>query len=216
MRITLVSIILQPVRSIREATIKDYDRVFQFKVALDDIKPPIWRRIQVPETYTFWELHVAIQDAMGWADYHLHCFFLTDNVTRQMQNVGMPELDLRPAVIPDQSFPIANWFNITRTRAHYEYDFGDGWRHTIVFEGALPREAGVVYPVCLAGKRACPPEDCGSIPGYERLLEILNNPQHEEYEEMIEWLGDVIDLEYFDASEVVFDDLVERWRMANE
>lgn len=84
----------------------------------------------------------------------------------------------------------------------YEYDFGDGWEHKIRIEKILPAEKGKRYPVCLAGKRACPPEDCGGPPGYERLLEVLRDPKHEEYEETLEWLGGPFDPEAFDVNEV--------------
>lgn len=89
-----------------------------------------------------------------------------------------------------------------KTKFAYDYDFGDGWRHEILVGKILPEETGVPYPTCLTGKRTCPPEDCGGIWGYAELLEIINDPEHEEYEERIEWLGDGFDPESFDANEV--------------
>ena len=91
---------------------------------------------------------------------------------------------------------------------HYEYDFGDGWQHELKIEKVLPPEADARYPRCLAGKRACPPEDCGGVPGYERMLEILANPNpgDEEYEDIAEWLGGDFDAEAFDL-EVVNEEL---------
>ena len=90
--------------------------------------------------------------------------------------------------------------------AHYTYDFGDDWVHKIKFEKILTREKNIDYPICIKGKRACPPEDCGGIWGYEDLLEIINNPKHEEYEEMLEWLGGEFDPEHFDVKEIRFSD----------
>jgi hypothetical protein len=80
----------------------------------------------------------------------------------------------------------------------YEYDFGDSWEHEIVVEKVLPAVEGIRYPICIAGKRACPPEDCGGVGGYERMLDIIANPKHEEHAEMLEWLGGSFDPEAFD------------------
>jgi hypothetical protein len=84
----------------------------------------------------------------------------------------------------------------------YEYDFGDGWDHELLIEKILPPEAGKRYPVCLAGKRACPPEDCGGIWGYVGFLEAIHDPQHPEHEEMLEWVGGEFDPDAFDLDEV--------------
>ncbi len=187
---------------------KKYNQVYQFKITLKGIKPPIWRRIQVLETYTFWDFHVAIQDAMGWSDYHLHEFKILNPSTGLKVNVGIP--------IPDDAFyrevlqvwkqKIADYFSMENRTADYVYDFGDTWEHRIQLEKILPREKSVDYPICIKGKRACPPEDCGGIWGYAELLEIIKNPNHEEYEEMLEWLGGEFDPEHFDVEEVSFDD----------
>ena len=85
---------------------------------------------------------------------------------------------------------------------HYEYDFGDSWTHLIQVEKILMPEPNTVYPVCIKGKRACPPEDCGGVWGYADLIEIMADPKHEQYEEMQEWLGDELDPEAFDLNEV--------------
>jgi hypothetical protein len=89
-----------------------------------------------------------------------------------------------------------------KSRFRYEYDFGDDWQHDILLEKVLPAAPGVTYPVCLKGKRACPPEDCGGVWGYAELLETLADPESEEHEEMLEWLGGEIDPEEFDIGEV--------------
>ena len=100
--------------------------------------------------------------------------------------------------------------------ADYTYDFGDNWEHTVELEEILPRDKDVEYPRCIAGERACPPEDCGGIWGYEDLLQIISDPEHEEYEAMLEWIGGEFDPEHFDAKEVVFDDPEERRKIAFE
>ncbi|ACR78816.1 plasmid pRiA4b ORF-3 family protein [Kosmotoga olearia] len=185
---------------------KKFNRVYQFKITLKGIKPPIWRRIQVPETYTFWDLHVAIQDAMGWLDYHLHEFEIINPSTGLKVNIGIPDEDFGRDVLPGWKQKIADYFSMENPKANYTYDFGDNWEHKIELEKILPREKGVTYPVCIKGKRACPPEDCGGVWGYEELLEAIKDPAHERHEELLEWLGEDFDPEHFDVNEVSFDD----------
>lgn len=195
--------------------------VYQFKITLRDIKPNIWRRIQVPESYNFYELHVAIADAMGWADYHLHQFIMKKPSTGTKVYITTPSDDdygfgFGPQVekIDEESVKIAQYFVAEKVKALYEYDFGDCWEHDVVLEKILPAAENVEYPRCLAGKRACPPEDCGSTYGYEELLQIIANPEHEEYKEKMEWLeqfgNENFDPEEFDPNSVYFDDPKER------
>ena len=193
---------------------KKFDQVYQFKITLRDIKPPIWRRIQVPETYTFWDLHVAIQDAMGWSDYHLHEFEIADPSTDLMVNIGIPDEDFDREILPGWKQKIADYFSMGNRLAEYIYDFGDNWEHIIKLEKIFPRDKNIDYPICIAGKRACPPEDCGGIWGYENFLEIINDPDNEEYEDMIEWVGGEFDPEHFDVKEVSFDDPDKRRKIA--
>lgn len=144
---------------------KDQKNIYQFKITLEGIKPPIWRRIQVPESYSFWDLHVAIQDSMGWEDYHLHEFNILNPKTGIKDNIGLPSDDWGDdkTVIPGWKTPISSYFSALNKKAAYEYDFGDSWDHKVALEKILPFEFGVQYPRCLAGERACPPEDCGGI-----------------------------------------------------
>ncbi|GFP20780.1 hypothetical protein HKBW3S06_00007 [Candidatus Hakubella thermalkaliphila] len=197
---------------------KAYNQVYQFKITLKRVRPPIWRRIQVPETYTFWDLHVAIQDAMDWSDYHLHQFELVNPSTGIEMEIGIPEDEFESVfgreTLPGWKQKIAKWFSMENRLANYIYDFGDDWEHTVKLEKILPRENGVNYPICVGGKRACPPEDCGGVWGYEDLLEIIKNPNHEEHEEMMEWLGGEFDPEHFDVEEVSFDDPDKRRKFA--
>jgi hypothetical protein len=86
-----------------------------------------------------------------------------------------------------------------KDRLIYEYDFGDSWEHSVVLEQVLAHELRARYPVILAGKRACPPEDCGGVPGYYRLLEVLASPRHPEHRDMVEWIGGAFDREAFDV-----------------
>ncbi len=195
---------------------KKFNQVYQFKITLQGIKPPIWRRIQVPETYTFWDLHVAVQDAMGWSDSHLHEFRILNPSTGLEVDIGLPDDELGKKILTDWNQKIADYFTMDNPSADYMYDFGDGWEHKIQLEKILPREQNVNYPVCIKGKRACPPEDCGGIGGYYNLLEIISDPENEEYEEMMEWVGGKFDPEHFDVKEVSFDDPDKRRKMAFE
>ncbi|MEA1943947.1 MAG: plasmid pRiA4b ORF-3 family protein [Euryarchaeota archaeon] len=151
---------------------------------------------------------------MGWLDYHLHKFEMTDPSTGLKVNIGIPYDDFGREILPEQKQKINRYFSMDNRSADYVYDFGDTWEHKIQLEKILPREKGVTYPICIKGKRACPPEDCGEIWGYEDLLEIIRDPDHEEHEEMLEWLGGEFDPEHFDAKEVSFDDPDKRLKIA--
>ncbi len=195
--------------------------VYQFKVYLTEIDPLIWRRIQVPARYNFWDLHVAIQDAMGWVDYHLHAFRIRQKHKRKTIEIGIPgdEWD-DTTVAPGWEIPVDKYFTEPGQVIEYEYDFGDGWYHEVLLEAIILKEKGVKYPRCIEGERACPPEDCGGIPGYYQLLDILKDPAHPEYEENISWLkGHVRKYHPYNPDEFIpekvhFDNPKQRWRIA--
>ena len=192
-------------------------QVFQFKVALLEIEPPIWRTIQVPATYSFWDLHVAIQDAMGWLDYHLHLFRMSRPGTGEVVRIGIPDDDPFEGdepVLPGWDVPMASYFPRPGVVARYDYDFGDGWEHEVTLEAIVPRQKGKKYPLCLGGARAGPPEDCGGGGGYENLLAVISDPRHEDHESMLQWLGGRFDPEKFDPKKVKFDDPAKRWQVA--
>jgi hypothetical protein len=192
-----------------------FGQVLQFKITLLGIDPPVWRRILVPDTYSFWDLHVAIQDAMGWTDSHLHVFRLSDPDSGTLCDIGIPDEDDFDDMeyIAGWEIRVTDWVS-PGDSIPYEYDFGDSWEHLLEFESVLPREEGVRYPACVAGERACPPEDCGGVWGYENLREIIRDPHHEEHESTLEWLGGGFDSERFEAKKVSFDDPKERWDYA--
>lgn len=183
-------------------------KVYQFKVQLLNIEPATWRRIQVSENYNFWGLHVAIQDSMGWDDYHLHVFRLKGKHAHKVREIGIPNEDRfedEPEIQAGWEVKLAYTFYEVGTIFEYEYDFGDSWVHEITHEGILIREPGVIYPRCVDGARACPPEDCGGPWGYGDLIEILSNPNDEEYERMRTWAGEDYDPERFNAADIQFD-----------
>jgi len=191
--------------------------VMQFKVTLLDIHPPVWRRIEVPASYTFWDLHVAIQDSMGWKDSHLHQFKLGSG-RRGGVVIGIPdeEFEAGRQTLPGWRVPVRRYLAKVGDKARYEYDFGDGWEHEVRLEKVLPHEEGAEYPRCLAGARACPPEDSGGPLGYGRLLEALRDSTHPSHAELLEWVGGPFDAEAFDPARVGFDDPQERWELAFE
>ena len=194
-------------------------QVYQFKIMLLDIQPDIWRTIQVPENYNFWDLHVAIQDAMGWLDYHLHEFNFMKG--KELIRIGMPdEESTGTSTLLGWEVNIKTYFEKVGTTARYSYDFGDGWEHFIELETILPANASINYPICIAGERACPPEDCGGVPGFEGLLETLQRGKAGEKKELNEWLKNhaqnyyPFQAEVFDPQAVKFDDPELRWANA--
>lgn len=198
---------------------REQAHVHQFKVLLLGAAPPIWRSIQEPEAYSFWDLHVALQDAMGWLDYHLHLFRATKPDTREVVQIGIPDDDAfegDEVIQPGWEIPIAGYFTQSGVVARYEYDFGDGWEHEVTLEAILPRQAGQKYPLCVAGARACPPEDCGGVGGYEDLVTVMQTPTHAEYQSKLQWLGRRFDPEKFDPKRVRFDDPARRYEQAFE
>jgi len=192
----------------------NYNQVYQFKIELQGVKPKVWRRIQVPESYSFWDLHVAVQDAMGWFDSHLHAFHIKNPSTGKQEEMGCyidPLMENDFGKISCWDRKISEYFSPENSSALYLYDFGDYWQHDITLEKILPCKKEIDYPICLAGENACPPEDCGGSPGYADLLQTNFDPDEEDYEEFMEWLGEDFDPKYFNVDDVVFYDPEEQW-----
>jgi hypothetical protein len=170
--------------------------IYQLKVTLADSEPPIWRRVLVPGDISLARLHAVLQVAMGWQNSHLHQFIVGD--TRYGEPDPMvAELEFKN----ERTATLNHEAPRAEDRFTYEYDFGDSWEHEIVVEKITPPEPGVRYPVCVAGERACPPEDCGGVWGYADFVEAVRDPKHPEHDEMIEWLGGEFDPEAFDREE---------------
>jgi Plasmid pRiA4b ORF-3-like protein len=193
--------------------------VHQFLIVLSGTDPLVWRRIQVPLSYSFWDLHVAIQDAMGWLDYHLHEFRLLDGKGK-VRAIGIPtgeEVERPP--IPSWRVRISEYFNhrlYHALPALYVYDFGDDWEHALVYEDEQPIEDKATYPRCVGGARRCPPEDCGGVHGYTEFLAAISDRAHPERASLLAWAGGSYDLDAFDPTAVVFDDPIKRWKTAFE
>jgi hypothetical protein len=186
------------------------DKIYQFKIELSSITPKIWRRIQVPADYTFWDLHVAIQSAMGWSDSHLHEFIIFDKPSQELFRIGIPCDDCGEDFIAGWKKKLSSFFKEEKMKAGYIYDFGDAWDHLIKFEKILTRQDGINYPICIDGEMACPPEDCGGAFGYDEFLNAIKNPKHREHKEMLKWIGGKFNPEEFDPKKVKFIDPVKR------
>jgi hypothetical protein len=170
--------------------------IYQLKITLRDSKPPIWRRVQVPSDITLGKLHKIIQLAMGWYDCHMHEF----EIQGQSYGQPMPELDDLD-IISERTVRLNQVVTGEKFKFDYMYDMGDGWDHQILVEKVLPPDPEVRYPICIKGKRACPPEDCGGIWGYGDFLEIIKDPKHPDHRSMLEWIGGEFDSEAFDLEE---------------
>ena len=169
----------------------------QIKVTLDGIRPPIWRRLVVHGDATLAQLHTVLQVAMGWEDCHLHCFRIDD------ARYGPADEGFFDVGEIDESTVRLAEVLATNRRGTYRYDFGDSWVHRLLVEKTDVPMALNTVATCTAGKRSCPPEDCGGVWGYANLLEALADPAHEDRDELLEWLGDEdFDPEAFDPTAV--------------
>ena len=213
-------------------------KIYQIRISLKNLNPPIWRRVLVQSDITLGRLHYLIQLVMGWTDSHLHQFILStkkhkptaDEMARQLRRGGLDETfydrmagrrvfvqkttpwgdDSEMDGEDEDAVTLAQVCPKAKSKLTYEYDFGDGWRHVIEVQKIVEPEPGVGYPVCQAGKRACPPEDCGGPWGYGDLLAAIDDPGHEQHEELLDWLGGEFDPGAFDLEAV--NAILAKWR----
>jgi hypothetical protein len=158
------------------------DVIVQIKVKLLGVtKPPVWRRLQFRADTTLNHLHEMLVAAFGWQDYHMHCF------SSGPEEFGVPDPEL--GFIDERHVTLGELIGGVGDRLRYTYDFGDDWQHEIVVEELLDPDPEIHYPVLVAAKGACPPEDCGGPWGYAELKDILTNPSHEQHQDMLDWLG---------------------------
>jgi hypothetical protein len=155
--------------------------VHQLKVALRRAQPPVWRRIVTRSEVTLADLAPVLEAAMGWESYHLH-LFEADGV-----RYTMSDSDSEDDELDERQFRLGDVLPDVGKEMRFDYDFGDGWQHDVLVEAVFPLEPGVAYPVCLAGSRACPPEDCGGPWGYAELVEALADPSHPDHNDLKEW-----------------------------
>lgn len=212
---------------------------YHLRITLQGTKPPIWRRVAVPSDVTLEQLHEIVQIVMGWTDSHLHHFLLHDKSLKQgpaaiarlygegrWDEIFTASRGIRvfvPATTPlgdptemdgenESAVTLAEVCPKVKSKLTYEYDFGDGWKHIIEVQKIVPAalKHGEKYPMCLAGKGACPPEDCGGVSGYYHLLDVIADENHEDHAEMVEWLEDDFDPSVFDIDAV--NEALGQWR----
>ena len=176
---------------------KPVGTVYQFKITLLGVNPPIWRRIQIKDC-TLDKLHEYIQTAMGWTNSHLHHFKFGKQLygDPDMLQDNFEELEYKDSTTTKISRILAR--KGKRFSFGYEYDFGDCWEHEVLFEGVVQPDSKVKYPICLEGARACPPDDCGGVYGYADLLDVIGKKKHKRHKELLEWIGGQFDSEAFD------------------
>jgi Plasmid pRiA4b ORF-3-like protein len=171
--------------------------IYQLKIQLKYLNPPIWRRVLMSSNAPVQELHFAIQIAMGWENAHLHCFIHNTKMYEPTNEEG----DMIDGA-PYDDLVIADFLKEEEDTVEYQYDFGDSWEHIITLEKILPDDENQPLPHILDGEMACPPEDCGGFPGYENLVKVMKKPSSKAAKELIEWLG-----EPFDANDFIPEDL---------
>ena len=172
--------------------------VHRLKVTLRQVKPPIWRRIEVASDIKLSGLSDVLEAAMGWYGGHLHAF-VAGGVHYEVPDPDGFGFGPRPR--DERKVRLDEVLPAVKSKMRWDYDFGNGWEPDVVVEAVEARRTTRTYPVCLAGKRACPPNDCGGPWGYAELLDALADPSHPEHDERAEWVPDGFDPELFDAAE---------------
>lgn len=182
----------------------DSASVHQLKVTLHTVKPPVWRRIQVPSNMPLDKLAPVLEAAMGWLGGHLHSYESGNIRYQQPDPDGFFDSPMFRSV-DESTITLGEVLPAEKAKMTWDYDFGDGWEHTIVVEQIFINEDNVTLPRCITGRRACPPEDCGGPCGYQDLLHALADPTHEQHEELSEWAPSEFDPEHFSTDETTQD-----------
>jgi len=182
--------------------------IARLKITLDDVKPIVLRRVEVPATLRLDRLHLAIQAAMGWTNTHLYEILARDT------GWGIPDPDWGDGPLDARKARLIDVLEDVGTKTlKYLYDFGDGWEHTVKVERIAAPEPGAAYPRLIEAAGRCPPEDVGGPWGYAELLAAIDDPKHERHAEFKEWISDdfdpvVVDIEWL-TEEVAA--LAKRW-----
>jgi len=173
---------------------------YQIQIALKGSRPKIWRRVLVPSSITLSDMHKIIQTTMGWTNGHMHQFE-KDRTFYSPQE----EQDFLGVEFDDEEYSVVKLSELLKKekdKMTYEYDFGDGWMHNIILEKVHKSDKNQILPICLTGKNSCPPEDCGGVMQYVHMIRVLKDPDHEQYEEYKDWLGDAFDPKQFDKDHI--------------
>lgn len=188
-------------KSSREHWVPPPRFIYQLRVALRYIKPPIWRRVLVPDNWLLGDLHPVLVATMGWGGYHLHAFRFGGGFNPTEYSTHQMVVECGPRILDEDQVLLGSLIRRKGQTFSYEYDFGDSWQHEVKVEKILPYDPGMALPVCLAGARACPPEDCGGFPGYTNVLRVLKNAETEEDNDLRDWVSPY-DPEHFDLEAV--------------
>lgn len=170
------------------------EKIYQFHIALEHTEPLVWRRILVSSEFSLQALHSVLQMTMGWQMSHLYGFTVGKKIYSEPDDFARTQFGevttkISAAIGLEKSF-------------RYDYDFGDDWRHVITVEAMLDRDPSFNYPICIGGANACPPEDCGSIPGFENLKAALSDKDHAEHDDLLMWVGGYFDFTAFDPNRI--------------
>ena len=184
-------------------TAKPKPSIFELKITLLDIHPPIWRRTQVPSTMRLCCLHDAIQAVLGWTDTHLHHF------EKHGDYWGVADEEFEDRT-DESKVALRKMLLREGDSMIYTYDFGDNWRHRILLEKIIRAELSATRPICVSGRRRRPPEDVGGPSGYQEFLKVLFEPGHEEFSHFRGWAGGKFHAEEFDLKAV--NTILERMR----
>ena len=176
-----------------------HDRIVTFRVDLLNVSPKIWRRVEIPSSFTLGDVHDVMQIVMGWDDSHLHVF----RVGTRVFSLPSDESEFEPATADSDSVTLESLSLFKKgKRFFYDYDFGDGWQHQLEVESVRKRLKTKHYPFCIKAVGACPPEDCGGPHQYKRLLRISKNPNHADHIDAIDGLGEDFDPKAVDLAEI--------------
>lgn len=172
---------------------------YQIYLELKGSKPKIWRRLLVPSDVSLSDFHKVLQTVMGWTNSHLHQFI----ADRQHYEPPAPKDEFWESYGEDYTgLTLDDILEEENDKITYEYDFGDGWEHTIKLEQIVSNDKNIKLPKCIAGAMACPPEDCGGMWGFQEFKKIIKNPKHPEHDSYLKWIGGSYDPEAFDKEQI--------------
>ncbi len=195
-QLKMTEIIKTPIKKLSKQSIKG--TVYQFKVTLDDVRSPIWRKFQVENDITLRRLAATIIIVMGWTNSHMHQFRIGN------MRYGIPSEEFMESddFENEGEFRLCDFSEKELAKFNFVYDFGDGWEHTIRLEKASDKQEGGIYPVCIGGARKCPRENCGGPFEYDNFLSIISDPKDPEYPATITDVGKDFDPEMFDIDSI--------------
>lgn len=171
--------------------------IYIVDVTLLDVRPRVWRRLQLPGATRLDRVHQILQHTLGWQDCHCHQFRAGEAIYSEVD----PDFN-NDFALDESDYSLSDLLINPGDEILYEYDFGDGWEHRIELIETLPIEDANGVPVCLDGDRACPPEDVGGPPGYQHMLKVLANPSHPEYRDYCQFIPDDYEPDWFDLDDV--------------